>query len=199
MLAISSELMWFEVRGRINCPDCISYCEGHFQCLLKQRAYDLSRSPLAVKSANDVLCTRLLTLSPLAKVWMVISLRALTCDFTHTHTHIIGTHTIGLGDLWPLSLLCCHLTRIDFLSSSPSAPFSSSQCFSSLALSLASLPLSSTLFLSPSSLAFSVCSLPLSLCIHLSLSCHEIFSISIIKSHNELWRRSIGFCFSDCW
>lgn len=95
-----SEFMWW---SSIICLDCVSYCEGHFQCLLKQRAYDLSISPLAPKCANNILCTRLLTLSPLAKVWMVISLLALTRDFTHTHAYIIGTHSIGLGDLWPLS------------------------------------------------------------------------------------------------
>lgn len=88
MLTISpSELMWLKVRTGIICLDCISYCEGHFRCLLKQCAYDLSISPLALKCANDILYTRLLTLSPLAKVWMVISLLALTCDFTSTHTH----------------------------------------------------------------------------------------------------------------
>lgn len=61
-----SELMRLEVRCGIICVDCISYCEGRFQCLLRQRAYDLSISLLALKSANDTLCTRLLTLSPLA-------------------------------------------------------------------------------------------------------------------------------------
>lgn len=88
------------------------------QCLFKQH---LSMSPLALKWANDILCTKLLTLSPLAKVWMVISLLAMTCDFvrTHTlsHTCINGTHSIGFGDLWPLSLLRCHLQRIDLFSS----------------------------------------------------------------------------------
>lgn len=115
--------MWRKVRTRIICLDCVSYCEGHFQCLLKLCAYDLRISPLALKCANDILCTGLLTLSPLAKVWMVISLLALTCDFTsthaHAHTYIIGTHSIGFSDLWPLSLLCCHLSRIDFFSSFP--------------------------------------------------------------------------------
>lgn len=146
-----SELMWLKVGTSIICLDCISHCEGHFQCLLKQRAYDLSISPLALKCANDILCTRLLTLSPLAKVWMVISLLALTCDSTsthastHTHTYIIGTPSIGLGDLWPLSLLCCHLARIDFFSSFPtSLPLSLPPNVSLLlsSLSLASLPFS---------------------------------------------------------
>lgn len=122
-----SELMLLKVRTSIICLNCISYCEGHFQCLLKHHVYDLSISPLLVKFANDILCTRLLTLSPLAKVWMVISLLALTCDFKFTHSHIhtysTGTHSIGLSDLWPLSLLCCHLTRIDFFSSFPSSLF----------------------------------------------------------------------------
>lgn len=77
--------MWLKVKTSIIWPDCICYCEGHVQCLLKHRAYDLSISPLALKCANDILCTRLLTLSPLAKVWMVISLLALTCDSTSTH------------------------------------------------------------------------------------------------------------------
>lgn len=117
--------MWLQVRPSVICLDPISYCEGHFQCLLKQHAYNLSISPLALKCANDILCTRFHTLSPLAKVWMVISLLALTCDFTVprslTHINIIGTHTIGLCDLWPLSLLHCHGTCIDFFSSLPSS------------------------------------------------------------------------------
>lgn len=50
-------------------------------------------SPLVLKCSNDILCTRLLTLSPLAKVWMVISLLALTCYCTSTHAHTY-THTL---------------------------------------------------------------------------------------------------------
>lgn len=44
------------------------HIEGLFQCLLKHHVYDLSVSPLPLKFANDILCTRLLTLSPLANV-----------------------------------------------------------------------------------------------------------------------------------
>lgn len=177
MLTISpSELMWLKVRTSIICLDCISYHEGHFQCLLKQRAYDLSISPLDSKCANDILCTRLLTLSPLAKVWMVISLLALTCDFTstHAHTHIHYWHTqywpgwfvtsfpplLPSHSYWFLSSLFLHLSSFLFL-----LMF----LFSSLSVSLASLPFSSTFSFCPS----------------LSRSRQDC-SISIINNHQDL-------------
>ena len=134
--------------------DCIFYCEGHFQCLLRQRAYDPGRSPLAVKCANDILCTRLLTLSPLAKVWMVISLPALTCDSTSTHpqTHTPGcwhtTYWLGWFVTSFPPLLPSHSYWFPLVSSHSSPSFSPSSYSVSLlsSLCLASLPFSSPSF-----------------------------------------------------
>lgn len=98
------------------------------QCLLKPYAYNHSISPLALKCANDMLCTRLLTLSPLAKVWVVISLVAMTRDSTSTHaqtrTHTLLAHKVlalVICDLFP-SIAAISLVLIFF--SSLSLPLS---------------------------------------------------------------------------
>lgn len=88
--------------------DCASYCEGHVRRLLKLRMWDLGISPLGLKCANDILWTGLLTLSPLAKVWMVISLLPLTCDFTHTPSHV-HTHTRAVWEHTVLAGVICDL------------------------------------------------------------------------------------------
>lgn len=93
-------------------------------CLLKQHTLDLDISPLALRCANDLAWARPLTLSPLARVCLGVSL---TCDSTATHTH---THSYArtlsacskpAEVICDLSLLCCHLTRIDFFSYFPSS------------------------------------------------------------------------------
>ncbi len=115
-----------------------------------------------------------------------------THTHTHAHTYIIGTHSIGLGDLWPLSLLRCHLTRIDFFSSFPSSLLLSLPPNVSLLFSLSySLwhhshsPLLSFLWLShlpPSPMSRIFCSLSLSLSICLSLSYTEIVRFQLLTT-----------------
>lgn len=79
---------------------------------------DLGVSPLALR------CARPLTLSPLAKVCLGVSL---TCDSTITHTHTVMPDVLrtGWGDLWPLPpLLPSHshwfLLLFSFISPPPS-------------------------------------------------------------------------------
>lgn len=62
---------------------CVWSSSGlHIWCL--SSTLDLGMSPLPLRCANDIAWTRLLTLSPLARVWIGISL---TCDSTGTHTY----------------------------------------------------------------------------------------------------------------
>lgn len=87
-----------------------AYCIS--DCLHKQHA-GLQNISISIRCANDIARTRLLTLFPLAKVWIGISL---TCD-THVHYRCsVPTEVICV-----LSFLRCHLTPIDFFSYFPSS------------------------------------------------------------------------------
>lgn len=153
------------------------------QCLLKPYAYNHSISPLALKCANDMLCTRLLTLSPLAKVWVVISLVAMTRDSTSTHaqtrTHTLLAHKVlalVICDLFP-SIAAISLVLI---------------FFSSL-----SLPLSVSPNVSPFLCLFCPLSgfTPIFLCGHLSANVQYLSFLNTEKVHTCVY---LCVCLSVC-